>query len=188
MTTKTSGTDTSSANNINALLLQQQQAKKARQHMASSSDEQDGLMFSGLLQDSDKQQNSFITTVQNQSTQNQQLVNIDDDQKKSQQTVDGVSQNQAQSIADIQHAEQAHTTEFCRALQDNHDKHNFEVNLPKIGTFRISTDKAGQKLNFSVSSKEKLPCDWLRTHQSEIETNVGKDLNMEVSLGITQDV
>lgn len=186
MATKTNSTDASS--NVNALLIQQQQAKKARHRMASNGEEQDGLLFSDLLQGQNIQQSLFVNTQQSQSAQNQQMMNIDEDQKKSQQTVESIGQNQAQSIADIQHSEQAHTAEFCRALQENHDKHNFEVNLPKIGTFRISTDKAGQKLNFSVSSKEKLPCDWLKTHQSEIEANVSKDLNMEVSLGITQDV
>jgi hypothetical protein len=189
MSSKTSNANsTSNTNNTNAMLIQQQ-AKKAKYKNSSKEDTQDGLMFADLLQQNDNmQQNRFLVTQDSHTKQNQMITQMKDEDKKSQQSVEAISQNQAHSIADIQHAQASHSAEFCRALQENHDKHNFEVNLPKIGNFRISTDRAGQKLNFSVSSKEKLPCDWLRTHQAEIEANVSKDLNMEVSLGITQDV
>jgi hypothetical protein len=149
----------------------------------SSSDEEDGLLFNSLLQDNRQSENNKIMQETHNSQENYLFLK-EEETKKDDEKIKSITQEQAKSVDNIQQNDKTYTAEFCQALQDNHEKHNFEVNLPKIGKFNIGTERDGNKMHFSVSSKEKLACDWLTTHQSTIEKNVGQDLKMDVSLGI----
>jgi len=177
---KPATTNTSSASSSSTSVYSAQRKNKLGK--PSSSDEEDGLLFNSLLQDNKQIENSKL--MQETHNSQNQLFLKEEETKKDDEKIKSISQEQAKSIENIQQADKTYTAEFCQALQDNHEKHNFEVNLPKIGKFNIGTEKAGNKMHFSVSSKEKLACDWLTTHQSTIEKNVGQDLKMDVSLGI----
>lgn len=159
----------------------QEITKKNR--IKSKSDEEDGLLFGAMLGENKFKEN-WQTMQEMHNSQNSQMFLKIEEEKKEDYKIKSISQEQAKSIENIQQAENSYHVEFCKALQENHEKHNFEVNLPKIGRFSIGTERAGNKLHFSVSSKEKIACDWLKTRQTEIENNVGQDLQMDVSLGI----
>jgi hypothetical protein len=176
---KSTPTPSASSNNTSAYAAQ----KRHKLNKPSSNDEQDGLLFNSLL--GEVKQNENTKTMQDtHNAQNSYLFLQEQETKKDDEKIKSITQDQAKSVDSIQQADKSYTAEFCQALQDNHEKHNFEVNLPKIGKFNIGTERSGNKMHFSVSSKEKLACDWLTTHQSSIEKNVGQDLNMDVSLGI----
>lgn len=180
---KPSVSNTHSASSSNTAALQRRNKLKL-----SAKDEEDGLLFSSLLAENNRKdennKNMRETMQEMHNSQNSFLFLQEEETKKEDNKIQSISQQQAKNVDNIQQADKTYTAEFCQALQDNHEKHNFEVNLPKIGKFNIGTEKTGNKMHFSVSSKEKLACDWLKTHQSTIENNVGQDLKMDVSLGI----
>src|SRR5687767_4948393 len=110
--------------------------KQLRKKTASKDDEEDGLMFANLLQKDNSNAQHIVQTNMQQTLQNQQIFKLDDEDKKDNQRIDIITKNETQNINDIQQAETNYTTQFTEALKDNHNKHNFEVNLPKLGTFR----------------------------------------------------
>jgi len=170
-------------NNSNSTAVNNQEIAKQKNRIKSKNDEEDGLLFGTMLGENKNKEN-WHSMQEMHNSQNSHMFLKMEEEKKEEHKIKSITQEQAKSVENIQQAENKHTIEFCKALQDNHEKHNFEVTLPKIGRFSIGTERAGNKLHFSVSSKEKLACDWLKTKQAEIETNVGQDLQMDVSLGI----
>lgn len=171
----------SNANTINAKYLQ----NKYRINKANNSDEKnDALMFETLLRDDKGQHQVVINAIQEQQKNSQQFTQDKDEEKKDNLRIDGLKDIENKNVFELGKAEKTHTTEFCNALSDNHNKHNFEVTLPKLGTFKIQTNSSGNQLKFDVSTGQKDAFEWVRKNQSSIEENVGKDLNLAVTLGI----
>ncbi|MEY4875812.1 MAG: hypothetical protein RL708_961 [Bacteroidota bacterium] len=192
MSTKTNAT-TSSTNNTkpstSSTNAQSTNTKylhnKYKVNKARDNDEQkDAMMFESLLQGDNKNQNFMVNALQEQQKNNQQFNQQEDEEKKDTLKSDGLKDVENKNVVEAGKAEKTHTTEFCQALSDNHNKHNFEVTLPKLGTFKVQTSASGKNLKFDISTKEKNAYDWMSKNQSSIEDNVGKDLNLDVSLGI----
>ena len=177
----TSNNTNTNANNINAKYLQH----KYRMNKAQNSEEQkDALMFESLLQSDKNQQNMMVNALQHQQKDNQQFNQDSQEEKKDNLKTDVLKEIESKNIVEAGRAEKTHAAQFCQALTENHNKHNFEVTLPKIGTFKIQTNASGKQLKFDVSTGQKNAFDWITKNQSNIEENVGKDLNLDVSLGI----
>jgi hypothetical protein len=188
MSAKTSATNnnstTSSANNTHSIQAKQLQNKHRIARARDDDEQKDALMFENLLQQENKGQQVMVTALQEQHKGNQQFSQDQEEQKQDGFRSDNIKDMQSKGVVETQTAEATHTAEFCKALTDNHNKHNFEVTLPKLGTFKIQTNASGKNLKFDVSTKEKNAYDWMTKNQSSIEKNVGKDLNLDVSLGI----
>lgn len=179
--TNSSSSSSSNANSINAKYLQH----RHRVNKARDTDEQkDGLMFESLLQDNKGQQNVMINALQEQQRNSQQFSQQQDDEKKDTCKTDAVKDIENKNVVESGIAEKTHTAEFCHALTEHHNKHNFEVTLPQLGTFKIQTNTNGKQLKFDVSTQQRSAYDWISKNQSKIEENVGKDLNLDVSLGV----
>lgn len=174
-------TSSTNAQSTNAKYLH----NKYRVNKDRDSDEQkDAMMFESLLQSDNKNQQFMVNGLQEQQRNNQQFNQQEDEEKKDTLKSDGLNEVQNKNVVEAGKAEKTHTAEFCQALSDNHTKHNFEVTLPKLGKFKVQTSASGKQLKFDISTKEKNAYDWMSKNQSNIEDNVGKDLNLDVSLGI----
>jgi len=171
----------SNANSINAKYFQNKQRINKN---ADKEEQKDALMFESLLQ-SDKSQSFILANVmQEQQRNNQQFNQQLDDEKKDNYKTDALKEIENKNVVEASALEKTHTAEFCQALTENHNKHNFEVTLPKLGTFKIETNATGKQLKFDVSTKQKDAFEWVRKNQSNIEENISKDLNLDVVLGI----
>jgi hypothetical protein len=169
------------ANSINAKYFQH----KLRISKASNKDEQqDGLIFEELLKSDKGQNHVMVNALQEQQRNSQQFTQQQDEEKKDSYKTDALKAIENKNVVEAGVAEKTHTAEFCKALTDNQNKHNFEVTIPQLGQFKIQTNTTGKQLKFDVSTGEKGAFDWLSKNQSDIEENVGKDLNLEVILGI----
>jgi hypothetical protein len=172
----------SNTHNVN----QAKNSKKTAMHEIKENALQDGMMFESLLQ-MNNSQNSIISQVLQQQDQGNQEAGNEQDQNKDENKqekvealiTDGINLNAANEIAS---KDKAQIAEFSRALQDNFQKHFFEVTMPKLGKFNISTELNGNNLNFKVDAKEKISREWVKNHQSNIEQNLSAELKLETRL------
>jgi hypothetical protein len=144
----------------------------------------DSLLFSSLLQ-SDTKLNNIMQVMEKQNNNNQQDNNDKDDSKQESVEIVNVDKANSKQITDIAASDKAQIAEFSKALQQNHQKHFFEVSLPKLGQFKVSTEFTGKNLNFKVDAQEKMASDWLKQHNGTIASNISKDLGLNVNLNVS---
>jgi len=188
MTTPKPSTTTNTADKTNNTANVNKMLQKYMLRKKSLDEERDGEIFSSMLDKKDEQQNIIAAIQGRQEQSNQQDFQEDNQQKKDDNKVQDVKKNEVEIVNEIHQLDKSQEAEFCNALVNNHEKHYFEVNIPKVGNFNIGTElqKQGQKqsLKFDVSSSEKDACEWLNQHKKTIEKNVSADLKLDVSLGI----
>ena len=143
----------------------------------------DNLLFSSLLQ-SDTKLNNIMQIMAQHSNNNQQEHKDKDDSKKESIEVVNIDKANSKQITDVAANDKAQIAQFSKALQQNHQKHFFEVTLPKLGQFKVSTEFTGKNLNFKVDAQEKMSSDWLKQHNDKIAASMSKDLGLNVSLNI----
>jgi hypothetical protein len=174
-----------------------QATQKMRMRSKDLNEQKDALFFDQLLQTDTNKQNhaNIVSLVQQQNQQNNQQEQENKQQSRQADLVQDIKVLDVQKTQDIN---QIQTAQFENALIDNHQKHHFEVTIPDLGKFNIQTQlsnannsnngKSNQNnsknLHFDISTEEKKAFDWLNTHQSSIAKNVGKDLNINVTLGL----
>jgi hypothetical protein len=189
-TPKPNATNTTTQNTKNTTpthTTKNQNTQKMRVRSKDQGDQKDVLFFDHLLQtDADKKnQVNIVGLVQQQNQQNQQNQQENKQQSAQAELVQDIKILDVQKTHDIN---QAQTAQFESALADNHQQHYFEVTMPNIGKFNIQTQlnnkQNGKNLHFDISTQEQKAFDWLSTHQSSIAKNVGKDLNINVTLGL----
>jgi hypothetical protein len=165
---------------------QSKTTKKAISQDFQHSAIQDGMMFENLLQMNNSQNNIISQALQQQDQGNKESDNEENQNKNEnkQEKVealicDNINLNSSNAIAA---KDKAQIAEFSKALQDNHQKHFFEVTMPKLGKFNISTELNGNNLHFTVDAKEKISKEWVKNHQKNIEKNLSSELKLDTRL------
>ncbi len=167
--------------------------QKTRMRSKDLNEQKDALFFDQLLQtDVNKQNNAHVVGLVQQ--QNQQHNKEQQENKQDSKQAELVQDIKILNVQKTQDINKIQTTEFENALIDNHQKHYFEVSIPDLGKFNIQTqlnnkqngqNKAQDNLHYEISTQEQKAFDWLSTHQAGIAKNVGKDLNLNVTLGLS---